>query len=349
MKVVITGASGNTGTSLLHALAGEPAVNSIVGLARRAPRLPFAKTEWVEADVSVSDLVPIFTGADAVVHLAWLIQPSRDLPTVTSTNVTGSERVFRAVSEAGVPNLIYASSIGAYSPGPEDRAVNESWPTGGVRSSFYSRHKSEVERMLDSFEEEFPRIRVVRLRPALIFKRQAASGIRRLFFGPFVPATLLRPEFIPIVPELRGVRFQCVHSMDVGHAYRLAIIGDARGAFNIAADPVLDFPAVADLLDAKAVAVPRALVRAGASVTWRLRLQPTPPGWIDLAVAAPVMDATRARIELGWSPSYSSKEAVLELLAGLHSREGIDTPPLAPEAGGPFRIRELLTGVGSRS
>jgi UDP-glucose 4-epimerase len=348
MRVVVTGASGNTGTSLLQALAEEPSVDSIVGVARRTPAAIFPKTQWVQADVSTSELTPIFTGADVVVHLAWLIQPSRNLTALAMTNVTGSERVFRAVGDAGVPSLIYASSIGAYSAGPQDRAVDESWPTDGIRTSFYSRHKSQVERLLDSFEKEFPRVRVARLRPGLIFKRQAASGIRRLFLGPFVPTTLLRPNLIPIVPELKGVRFQCVHSMDVGHAYRLAIIGEARGPFNVASDPVLDFPAVAKLLDARAVPVPQAVVKVGADLTWRLRLQPTPPGWVDLAVGAPVMDTTRARTELGWKPRHTSKEALLELIAGLHNREGIDTPPLAPKAGGPLRIRELLTGVGSR-
>jgi UDP-glucose 4-epimerase len=348
MRVVITGASGNTGTSLLQALADEPSVDSIVGLARRAPNAFFPKTEWVQADISASDLVPIFTGADAVVHLAWLIQPSRNLTALGLTNVNGSERVFRAAGKAGVPSLLYASSIGAYSAGPKDAPVDESWPTDGIRTSFYSRHKSQVERLLDSFEKEFPQVRVVRLRPGLIFKRQAASRIRRLFLGPFVPTRLLRPELIPLLPELRGVRFQCVHSLDVGHAYRLAVIGDVRGAFNIAADPVLDLAAVADLLDARPVPVPQALVRVAADATWRLRLQPTPPGWVDLAVGAPVMDTTRARTELLWKPRYTSKEALLELIAGLHNREGIDTPPLSPATGGPLRIREVLTGVGSR-
>ncbi|HEX2259217.1 MAG TPA: NAD-dependent epimerase/dehydratase family protein [Actinomycetota bacterium] len=348
MRVVVTGASGNTGTSLLQALADEPAVDSIVGLARRAPTTSFTKTEWVRADVSTSDLLPIFTGADAVVHLAWLIQPSRNLTAVGLTNVNGSERVFRAVGEAGVPNLVYASSIGAYSAAPQDRSVDESWPTDGIRTSFYSRHKSQVERLLDSFEKEFPQVRVVRLRPGLIFKRQAASSIRRLFLGPFVPTRLVRPDLIPIFPELRGVRFQCVHSLDVGHAYRLAIVGDVRGPFNIAADPVLDFAEVAKLLDARPVPFPKALVRIGADVTWRLRLQPSPPGWVDLAVGSPVMDTTRARTELQWKPRYTSKEALGELITGLHNREGIDTPPLSPQAGGPLRIREVLTGVGSR-
>ena len=102
----------------------------------------------------------------------------------------GSARVFRAAADAGVASLVYASSVGAYSPGPKDRRVDESWPANGITSSFYSRHKAAVEKLLDRFEREHPQVRVVRLRPGLIFKREAASGIRRLFAGPFLPSPL---------------------------------------------------------------------------------------------------------------------------------------------------------------
>jgi hypothetical protein len=110
--------------------------------------------------------------------------------------------------------------------------VDESWPVGGIRTSFYSRHKAEVEYMLDRFELEQPHVRVVRLRPGLIFKREAATGIRRLFVGPFLPNKLLRPGLLRVIPDVPGIRVQAVHSLDVGEAYRLAIVGDARGAFN---------------------------------------------------------------------------------------------------------------------
>src|SRR3954449_703699 len=141
MRVVVVGASGNVGTSLLGSLAEEPAVESVLGLARRLPKLRFPKTEWRQADISRSELEPHFEGADAVVHLAWLIQPGRDLPTVRATNVDGSARVFRAAAAAEVPALVYASSVGAYSAGPKDRPVDESWATAGIPTSFYSRHK----------------------------------------------------------------------------------------------------------------------------------------------------------------------------------------------------------------
>ncbi|MDQ3569714.1 MAG: NAD-dependent epimerase/dehydratase family protein [Actinomycetota bacterium] len=349
MRVVVTGATGNVGTSLVQALSIDPGVESVVGLARRLPGLEVAKTEWAVADVVDSDLAPLFTGADAVVHLAWLIQPSRDLDAVHRTNVIGSERVFRAAAEAGVKVLVYASSVGAYSPGPKDRAVDEQWPTDGVATSFYARHKAEVERRLDRFETEFPEVRVVRLRPGLIFKREAGSSVRRIFLGPLVPTPLLTPKFIPVIPQVDGLRFQVVHSADVADAYRLALTRDVRGAFNIAAEPVLDPLQLAQLLGARRLPLPAAALRGAAWLSWRLRAQPTPPGWVDMALAVPLMDVSRARQELGWAPLFGAGEALLELLDGIHQGAGLDTPPLSAMTSGRLRRREFRTGVGARS
>src|SRR3954451_2458904 len=139
MRVVVVGASGNVGTSVLAALVADDDIESIVGIARRRPQLEVPKTEWIAADVATDGLEPHFEGADAVVHLAWAIQPSHDLEAVRRINVDGSARVFDATARADVPALVYASSVGAYSTGPKDRAVDESWPTDGVPTSFYSR------------------------------------------------------------------------------------------------------------------------------------------------------------------------------------------------------------------
>jgi UDP-glucose 4-epimerase len=349
MRVVVVGATGNVGTSLLRALADDPQVESVLGLARRSPTLGFPKTQWGQVDVARSDdLADRFAGADAVVHLAWLIQPGRDLETLHAANVEGSRRVFEAAVEAGVPALVYASSVGAYAPGPKDRAVDESWPTTGIESATYSRHKAEVERILDRIEADAPSLRAVRLRPGLIFKRDAASEIRRLFVGPLLPSPLVRPGLIPVVPDDPRLVFQAVHSLDVGEAFRLAVTRDVRGAFNVAAEPILDPPQLASMLGARRVRVPGRVLRGAAGVSWRLRLQPSEPGWIDMALGVPIMDSSRARGELGWRPRHTSVDALRELLEGIRDRAGIETPPLAPGAGGPLRIRELLTGVGSR-
>jgi UDP-glucose 4-epimerase len=123
----------------------------------------------------------------------------------------------------------------------------------------------------------------------------------------------------------------------------------ARGAYNVAADPVLDPDRLGSLLGARPVAVPTAALRRAADLTWRLRLQPSPVGWVDMALGVPLMSTARARDELGWTPRRSAGDALLELLAGMRDRSGADTPPLRPDAGGPLRVRELLTGLGSTS
>jgi UDP-glucose 4-epimerase len=263
-------------------------------------------------------------------------------------NVEGSMRVARAAKEAGVPALIYASSVGAYSPGPKDRRVDESWPTGGTPTSYYARHKAEVERRLDRFEQEAPEVRVVRMRPGLVFKKEAAEGIRRLFAGPFLPSPLVRTELINAVPNIPNVRSQIIHSYDVGEAFRLAIVNEVRGAFNLAAEPVLDAAEIGRILDARPVPLSAQVARAGARLSWQLRIQPVSEGWLDMAMSVPVMDTSRARQELGWVPRRSADEALLDLLEGLRTGSGLDTPPLSPKTGGPFRVREILTGVGGR-
>jgi UDP-glucose 4-epimerase len=348
MRVVVTGASGNVGTSVLEALGEEPAVEEILGIARRLPRVEMAKVEWASADVAEDDLVPLFAGADAVVHLAWAIQPSRDEALTERINVEGSGRVFDAAARAGVGTIVHASSVGAYSPGPKERRVDESWPVEGIPTSFYSRHKAAVETILDAFERREPDVRVVRLRPGLIFKAEAASEIRRLFAGPFLPGFLVRKQLIPAVPRVPRLRFQAVHSRDVGEAYRQAVVRDVHGAFNIAAEPEIGVAELRRLFGARSFPLPARALRAAADITWRLRLQPSSPGWIDLALGVPAMDTSRAREQLGWEPTATSLQALEDLLDGMRHAEGGPTPPLEPKAGGPLRIRELATGVGQR-
>lgn len=348
MRVAVTGATGNVGTSVLRALAADSEIEEIMGISRRAPEAEFEKTRFLEADVGTDDLEGALRGAEAVIHLAWQIQPSRDEEQTERTNVQGSRRVFEAAAAAGARRIVYASSIGAYSPGPKDRAVDESHPREGIPTSFYSRHKAAVEKELDRFEEAHPAIAVVRLRPALIFKGEAGSEIRRLFAGPFLPTHLIHPALIPLVPEMERLRFQAVHTDDVAQAYRLATTGEATGAFNIAAEPAIDAARLRELLSARPVRIPPRPLRALVWLSWKARLQPTPPGWLDMALAVPLMDSTRAREVLGWEPRFTAEEALLELLEGIRERRGLATPPLDPSAGGPLRLREFTTGVGGR-
>jgi nucleoside-diphosphate-sugar epimerase len=181
-----------------------------------------------------------------------------------------------------------------------------------------------------------------------VFKEESAAGQRRLFGGPLVPGSLALPQLIPFVPDFPGLRFQVLHSYDMGEAIRLAVTGGAQGPFNIAADPVIGPAELARMLGARVVRVPVGAVRAALAAAWQLHLVPADPKLFDLLLRLPVMSTERARTELGWAPRYSATEAIQAFLNGLRSNAGMDTPPLAAKTSGPARSHELGTGVGER-
>jgi len=130
-----------------------------------------------------------------------------------------------------------------------------------------------------------------------------------------------------------------VHVDDVATAYYAAITDDdARGAFNIAADPVLDGVRLGALFGARVVDVPVGGVRALVEATWRLRIQPTDPGWLDLAMSCPLLVVDRAATVLGWRATRTATDALTELLDGMRGHAGGTTPPLAALPALPLRL-----------
>ncbi len=347
IRVVVTGATGNVGSAVLEALAADESVSEVVGLARRVPTSADPKVTDSAADVARDDVTEHLADADAVIHLAWMFQPTHRPEVTWQANVLGSARVFEAATTSDVSTLVYASSVGAYSPAPGSM-VDESWSTHSLPTAAYGREKAYVERLLDVVEARHPDMRVARLRPAFIFQRRAATEQRRIFAGPLMPTSLLRRGRLPVLPWPRGLVLQAVHARDVAEAYRLAVVtGSARGAFNVAADPVLDASAVAGLLGARPVDVPRALARGTLSAAWHLHAIPAEPALLELVGALPLLDTTRIRTELGWSPQHTAQEAMRSVLAGMVEHAGGGTPTLAGDSAG-GRLEEVATGVGER-
>ncbi|MBB2942424.1 nucleoside-diphosphate-sugar epimerase [Actinoplanes lutulentus] len=345
MRVVIVGASGNAGTALLRRLRTESDID-VAGVSRRLPEN--STLEWHAVDIGedgATDLLtPVFRGADAVVNLAWQIQPSHDQRVLYRTNVLGSRAVFQAALRAGVSSLVQASSVGVYSPGPKHAYVTEDWRRGGVLESSYSRHKVLVERMLDEIESDHPMLRVVRVRPGLIFQRDAGTEIGRYFAGPLLPARLLRFGWIPVIPAHPGLRMQAVHADDVAEAYLSILRSDADGAFNLAAGPVLDPRVAARAFHGVPMPVPGFALEGAAALSWWLRLQPVDRGWVRLGLKAPLMSCDRAADELGWRPRVDAVTALREVVAGLADRAHAETPPMRGDADMPGRMGGLLRG-----
>lgn len=354
LHVVVTGATGNLGSQVVPALLAHPDVARVTGLTRRPPE----RSAWPDGvtyhavDLGQPESEPrlpgLLAGADAVVHLAWRIQPSHSVADMRRVNVDGTARVARAVADAGIATLVHLSSLGAYAVGPKDRPVDESFPTTGIPTSAYSRQKAEVEAFLDEYEVSRPGVRLVRLRPALVLQARAASEITRYFLGPLAPVGLLRPDRLPVVPNLPRMRFQVVHTADVADAVVRAVTTEVEGAFNLATDPVLDAPTIARAIHAVVVPVPLAPVRAAMTLGWKARVFPADVGWLDMGLGTPLLDTSRARDVLGWKPDKDAVAVLLEFMAGVADRSGGGTPVLRPLAGAPVRLvdaaRRLVSG-----
>jgi UDP-glucose 4-epimerase len=350
MKIVIVGASGNIGSALVRELAGSG--HDIVGVARRVPEVvpaaeSLASVRWESADLATSDLAPLFEGADAVVHLAWLFQPTHDPDLTWASNAVGTQRLLDAAARAEVPAIVTTSSVAAYSP-RAGGIVDESWPTDGPSSAAYAREKAYVERLLDIFELRHPGTRVVRIRPAFVFQRSAATAQRRLFAGPLLPGRLLDPRLIAFLPIPKGLQMQTVHAADLARALAAAVERPVAGAFNIAADDILDRNALAEVFSAKALDVPAGLARTALGAAWRLHLVPAPADLFDALMRLPMMSSARARDELDWAPQHTGREALEAFLEGVREGAGSTLPPLDPAASGPLRSNEFRSGVGSR-
>ena len=346
MRVVVVGASGNVGSALLRRLETEDAVTEVVAIARRPPAERTGKATWHRSDVAADDLAFLFRGADAVVHLAWLFQPTHRPSTTWQANVVGTSRVLDAVEQAGVPAVVVASSVGAYSPRAGLTPVDETWPTDGCPTAAYSREKAYVERLLDVHAAAHAERRVVRMRPAFIFQRSSAVQQRRLFAGPFVPHALLRRGRLPVLPLPRDLRLQTLHSDDVAEAYTQAVLRDVRGPFNLTTEGSLGPADLAAVLGARHVPVPARVVRAGLVPAYAAHLVPASPGLFDLAMSVPMMQADRARAELGWTPRHDARSALEAFFEGIETGAEGATAPLAAGTSGPLRSHELGTGVG---
>ncbi len=347
MKILVTGASGNVGTALRRRLAAEDV--DVLALARRTPRdgaAPAGAT-WHSLDLGQRDaaerLAPLLDGVDAVVHCAWRIQPSHDEAALRDVNLGGSAAVLEAMTGAttadGSPlHLVVVSSVGTYAAGPTDadgrkEEVDESWPTTGIGTSLYSRQKAEVERMIDAAQAREGSPTVTRVRPGLVLQGDAGAEIARYFLGPLVPVSPLlrgvRAAGPPALPLPREMQVPVVHADDLADALWRSARERLVGGVNVAAHDHLDADNLARAFGARrSTGLPVAVLRAAAGLTWRLRLQPTDPGWVDLAARTPLLSTDRARTDLGWEPRTSAVEALEQLLSGMVDGGGAATPPL---------------------
>jgi nucleoside-diphosphate-sugar epimerase len=302
ITVAITGAAGFLGRALTPALRDDPRVGRVIAVDRAAGETE--GVDWAVVDVRDPGLAGALHGADVVVHLAFVVLG--DLRQADDINVRGSANVFEATAAAGSRRIVHASSVAAYGYGIEGRLLTEDDPIRPIQTFTYSRTKGAAERALDDTLARHPDLEGVRLRPSIILGPRNHDLLE----------TLMSRRAV-IRPGRGSGAIQYVHIEDVVEAFRLATLGDATGAFNVAGEGTVSYEDLAEITGKRLVTVPHgvALSFAGASARLRPKLG-LDAGWVMISKRPPLVSASRAERELGWRPTRSSRQAIEEFLRG---------------------------------
>jgi nucleoside-diphosphate-sugar epimerase len=319
LTVAVTGPTGTFGFGLMPLLEADERIERVVGIARR----PFDPSEhgWTKMDYrrgDVRDPVELgraFDGADVVVHLAFLITGTASRETIREINVEGTVNAFRAAATAGAARFVYASSVAAYGFHRDNPVgMTEDWPVRPADHLFYAREKAEIEDVLRR-EAAGADLDLYLLRPPVVLGPHAVGAKDVLpsplagFAGRLIAALRRAPVGAPVpVPDLP---VQFIHEDDVGQAFALCIAGAGPpGDYNITGDGVLSMRDVAREFGLRPVPVPAGPVKAIARATASLPFAPPAAEWAEAASHPAIMDAAKAKRELGWSPRYTSLEAL---------------------------------------
>jgi nucleoside-diphosphate-sugar epimerase len=327
LSVAVTGPTGTFGFGLVPLLQADPRIGRIVGVARR----PFEPAEhgWTKMSYRRGDvrdapaLRAAFDGADVVVHLAFLVSGGADRATTRAINVDGTLTAFRAAADAGVKRFVYASSVAAYGFHPDNPVgMTEEWPVRPAARLFYAQEKAELEVLLSAEAADHPEVGLYLLRPPVVLGPHTA-GAKDLVPGASAAGRLLldavRRWPLPVVVPVARLPLQFVHEDDVGQALLLCTVAAGPpGAYNITGDGVLSLTEVARELGLTPLPVPAGLAHRAARLAAAIPLPPlVPPAaeWIEALSHPAIMDAGKAKRELGWSPRYTSLEALRAALA----------------------------------
>ena len=323
LTVAVTGPTGTFGHGLMPLLQNDDRVSRVVGIARR-PFDPadegWTKMEYRRGDVrDETTLKDAFSGADVVVHLAFIIVGGqREL--VRDINVEGTLNAFRAAAAAGVKRFVYASSVAAYGFHRDNPVgMREDWPVRPADRLFYAQEKAELEQLLEQESAAHPELELYLLRPPVVLGPHTVGG-KQVLPGPFAPLNRylqggIRRLPVPVVGLVPDIPLQFIHEDDVGQALLQCVVGAGpAGAYNIAGDGVLSLADVARELRVFPLKVGARPVQAAARAVSRLPFLPTAAEWVEAFSHPAIMDTTRAKEELGWTPRYTGLEALQDTL-----------------------------------
>ncbi|WP_101951974.1 NAD-dependent epimerase/dehydratase family protein [Mycobacterium sp. 3519A] len=320
LTVAVTGPTGDIGISAVQALENDPAVDRIVGMARR-PFDPAAhgwtRTQYLQGDILDRDAVDaLVADADVVIHLAFIILGSREES--ARVNLQGTRNVFEATVAAARPRrLVYTSSVAAYGYHADNPVpISEDVPPRGSPEHYYSEQKAACEATLAEVTGGSS-LEVYVLRPCIVAGPKAPALAEAMPWnqlpGPVKRVAQALPLLKPPFPD-PGTPLQLVHHDDVAAAIALAATTSAPpGAYNLAGDGVLSMSDVAETLGARPIRLPRITASAASEVIARLPFVPSALEWLHAGRTSVLMDTTKAKTVLGWTPKYTAAETLSSL------------------------------------
>jgi UDP-glucose 4-epimerase len=303
MRYVITGGSGYIGSRLVELLSRRDDTESVVICDVRPPRLHRPRTEFVKLDVRDREAVRATlerSRADALVHLAFLLDPIHDEALMYDIDVNGTHNVLEAASAAGTQQVLVTSSAVAYGAFPDNpEPLTEADPVRGVPSYSYARDKTECDRLCQLWAERHSDRTMTIVRPCIVLGPNVDNSLVRLWTK--APAAW---DFGSIENHV-----QFVHEDDVVEAISRLLDGKHGGAFNVAADGLMTYRECADLIDLPIKKIPLKAIRALARATWKLRQAEAPAGQVEFGLYPWIVSNEKLKTTLGWTPKHTSRDA----------------------------------------
>lgn len=296
--ILITGICGRMGRLLTRVLHRT---DPVIGIDRREFRGRPKDVVHHRFDLRRKKTRDVFRGGGirAVVHLGIMHDLRASAKAHHAWNVVAFQKLLDALIQYDVPKLVVLSSANVYGPSPDNpQFLTEEAPLLGAQHFSAIRDLVEVDMLAQSFFWRHPDTETVVLRPCHILGgvKNAPSNYLRLER----PLTLM--GFDPMV--------QLIHERDVVRAIRLALEPGVRGIFNLKGPGEVPMSRVFRLLGKRPQSVPASLMKPVLERMWRLRMTSFPTPELDHIRYVCMVDDTRARQVLGFTPQYPLEDTV---------------------------------------
>ncbi|MGE0789643.1 MAG: SDR family oxidoreductase [Sandaracinaceae bacterium] len=296
--MVITGICGRLGRLLTRTLHRS---DRVIGIDRREFEGKPKDVVHHRIDLRRKKTRDVFRagGVRAVVHLGIMHDLRASDSAHHSWNVVAFQKLLDALIQYDIPKLVVLSSANVYGPSPDNpQFLTEEAPLLGAQHFSAIRDLVEVDMLAQSFFWRHPDTETVVLRPCHILGgvRNAPSNYLRLER----PLTLM--GFDPMI--------QVIHEKDVVKAITLALEPGVRGIFNLKGPGELPMSRIFRILGKRPQAVPAPVMKPVLDRMWRYRITSFPTPELDHIRYVCMVDDSRAREILGFSPRFGLEETV---------------------------------------